>query len=40
VRVIALEGFEHLLELTRCTLAGGPSHRLPRILAIARIERQ
>jgi hypothetical protein len=31
VGVIALEGFEHLLQLTRCTFAH-PSHRLPRIL--------
>jgi hypothetical protein len=27
VGVIALEGFEHLLQLTRCTFAGRPSHR-------------
>src|SRR5262249_31561488 len=30
--VIALEGFVHLLELTRRTLTGGPPHCLPRIL--------
>jgi hypothetical protein len=33
VGVIALEGFEHLLQLTRCTFAGRSPHRLPRILA-------
>src|SRR5207249_11345070 len=43
VRVIALKGSEHLFQLARCTLArctsaGGPSHRLPRILATGRIE--
>jgi len=32
VGVIALEGFEHLLQLTRCTFAGCSPHRLPRIL--------
>ena len=33
VGVIALEGFEYLLQLTCCTFAGRSSHRLPRILA-------
>src|SRR6266852_2890688 len=37
VAVIALESFEYLCQLTCSTLAGGPSHRLPRILAIGRI---
>jgi hypothetical protein len=32
VGVIALEGFEHLLQLTCCTFAGRSSHRLPRVL--------
>jgi hypothetical protein len=31
VGVIALEGFEHLLQLTCCTFAGRSPHRLPRI---------
>jgi len=39
VGVIALKSREHLLELTRFTLAGAPPHRLPRILAIGRIDR-
>jgi hypothetical protein len=30
VAMIALEGFEHLLQLTCCTFAGRSSHRLPR----------
>jgi hypothetical protein len=40
--VIALESFEHLLELTCCTFAGRSPHRLPlpRIRAIGRNERQ
>jgi len=37
MRVIALESFEHLLQLARRTSANGPPHRLPRILAIGRI---
>ena len=37
VAVITLESFEYLCQLTCSTLAGGPSHRLPRILAIERI---
>jgi len=32
VGVIALEGFEHLLQLTCCTFPGRSPHRLPRIL--------
>jgi hypothetical protein len=32
VGVIALEDFEHLLQLTGCTFAGRSPHRLPRIL--------
>jgi hypothetical protein len=32
VGVIALEGLEHLLQLTCCTFAGRSLHRLPRIL--------
>src|SRR4249920_3220232 len=32
VAVIALKGFEHLLQLTCCTFAGRSLHRLPRIL--------
>jgi len=32
VGVIALEGFEHLLQLTGCTFPGRSPHRLPRIL--------
>jgi hypothetical protein len=32
VGVIALESCEHLLQLTCCTFAGRPSHRLPRVL--------
>jgi len=32
VGMIALEGFEHLLQLTCCTFAGRSPHRLPRIL--------
>jgi hypothetical protein len=32
VGVIALEGFQHLLQLTCCTFAGRSPHRLPRIL--------
>src|SRR5262249_28391426 len=39
MRVIALESGEHLLQLTCRTFASGPSHRLPRILAIGRIDR-
>jgi hypothetical protein len=39
VGVIALESFEHLLQLTCCTFARGPPHRLPRILARGRIDR-
>jgi len=39
VCVIALESREHLLQLTRFTLADGPPHRLPRILALGRIDR-
>lgn len=38
VVMIALKSCEHLLQLPRSTLAGGPSHRLPRILAIGRSE--
>jgi len=37
--VIALEGREHLLQLACRTFASGPAHRLPRILAIGRIDR-
>ena len=37
--VIALESGEHLLQLTCRTFASGPSHRLPRILALGRIDR-
>ena len=40
VGVIALESCEHLLQLTCFALADGPPHRLPRILAIGRSERQ
>jgi hypothetical protein len=36
VRMIALESFEHLLQLTCRTFAGGPPHCLPRILAVER----
>jgi len=32
VGMIALEGFEHLLQLTGCTLAGRSPHCLPRFL--------
>jgi hypothetical protein len=39
VGVIALKSREHLLQLACFTLAGGPPHRLPRILAIGRIDR-
>ena len=38
MRVIALESGEHLLQLTCRTFTGGPSHHLPRILAIGRID--
>jgi hypothetical protein len=40
VGVIALESGEHLLQLTCFALADSPPHRLPRILAIGRSERQ
>jgi len=36
--VIALESSEHLFQLACSTFAGGPPHRLPRILAIGRID--
>ena len=37
VSVIAPESFEYLFQLTRSTFAGGPPHRLPRILAVGTI---
>jgi hypothetical protein len=40
VGVIALEGFEHLLQLACCTFAERSPHRPPRILAIGESERQ
>jgi hypothetical protein len=40
VGVIALEGFEHLLQLACCTSAERSPHHLPRILAIGESERQ
>jgi hypothetical protein len=40
VGVIALEGFEHLLQLTCCTFSGCSPHCLPQILAIGRSELQ
>jgi hypothetical protein len=40
VGVVALESGEHLLQLTCFAFAGGPPHRLPRILAMGRSERQ
>jgi hypothetical protein len=40
VGVIALEGFEHLLQLTRCTFAGRPSHRHLEFWLIGRSEGQ
>jgi hypothetical protein len=40
VGVIALESCEHLRQLTRFSFAGGPPHRLPRIPAMGRSERQ
>jgi hypothetical protein len=39
MRVIALESCEHLLPLTCCPFADGAPHRLPRNLAIGRIDR-
>jgi hypothetical protein len=38
VGMIALEGLEHLLQLTCCTFASHPPHRLPRSWAIGRSE--
>jgi hypothetical protein len=40
VAVIALEGFEHLLQLACRTFAERSPHRPPRILAIGESERQ
>src|SRR5262244_339613 len=40
VGVVALDSCEHLLQLTCFAFAGGPPHRLPRILAMGRSERQ